>query len=88
MRCFTTLLLFTLLVGCGKPTLDSPKQRLQFALDRLAAADSPEKKFYALGSAAKESFAAGKTEDALKYAQELMAMLPDFNNRDISEEHG
>ena len=48
------------------------------ALGKLAAADTPEKRFYALGAAAKECFDAGKFEDAQKYAQELMTLLPDF----------
>ena len=48
------------------------------AIAKLKAADTPEKKFVALGEAAKESFAAGKTEDAQTYAQDLMALLPEF----------
>jgi hypothetical protein len=35
-------------------------------------------RFLALGDAAKESFAAGKKEDARMYARELMTLLPDF----------
>jgi hypothetical protein len=80
MRYITTLLLCSLLAGCGKGSPESSKQRLELALGRLAAADSAEKKFYALGAAAKESFAAGKIEDAQKYAQELMTLLPSFRN--------
>src|SRR5207245_278418 len=34
--------------------------------------------FYALNDAAKESFVLGKIEDAQKYAQELMTLLPKF----------
>jgi len=78
MRYITTLLLCSLLVGCGKGSPDSPKQRLQLALGMLAAANSPEARFNALGAAAKESVAAGKFEDAQKYAQELMTLLPSF----------
>jgi hypothetical protein len=78
MRYFTTLLLCSLLIGCGKADPQAPKQRLQFAMNRLAAADTPERRFYALGAAAKESFVAGKIEDAQKYAQELMTLLPSF----------
>jgi hypothetical protein len=44
----------------------------------LAAAKTQEERFYALNDAAKESFVMGKTEDARKYAQELMALLPKF----------
>jgi hypothetical protein len=78
MRHITTLLLCGLLVGCGKVDPQAPKQRLQLAMNKLAAADTPEKRFYALGAAAKESFAAGRIEDAEKYAQELTALLPSF----------
>ena len=77
MRYITILVVCGLLAGCG-PNPQQQKVRLQMALARLQAADSPEKKFNALGTAAKESFAAGKIDDAQKYAQELMALLPDF----------
>jgi tetratricopeptide (TPR) repeat protein len=84
MRHITTLLLCGLLVGCGKVDPQAPKQRLQLAMNKLAAADTPEKRFYALGAAAKECFAAGRIEDAEKYAQELMALLPSFQaNREF-----
>jgi hypothetical protein len=78
MRYLTTFLLCSLLLGCGKGGPETPNQRLQPALDKLAVANSPELKFYALGEAAKQSFAAGKVEDARKYAQELMTLLPSF----------
>ncbi len=78
MRCLTTLLLCSLLFGCGKGGPETSHPRLQPALAKLAAANSPELRFYALGEAAKQSFAAGKVEDARKYAQELMALLPSF----------
>jgi hypothetical protein len=78
MRYLTVLLLCSLLAGCEKGDPQSPKQRLRLALSKLAEADAPEKRFYALGAAAKESFAAGKIEDAQKYAQELMTLLPSF----------
>jgi len=78
MRYVTTLLLCTLLLGCGKGGSETSNPRLQPALDKLAAANSPELRFYALGQAAKQSFAAGKVEDAKKYAQELMTLLPSF----------
>ncbi len=47
-------------------------------MGELAAAKNPEERFYALGHAAKESFVAGKTEDAKKYAEELLTVLPKF----------
>ncbi len=76
MRYITTLIVCTLLVGCGKGGSEARNQRLQLALDKLAAANSPELRFYALGEAAKQSFAAGKVEDARKYAEELISLLP------------
>jgi hypothetical protein len=83
MRYITALLLCSLLAGCGKPAPESPKQRYLLAMAKLQAADSDEKKFYALGDAAKESFDAGKIDDAQKYAEQLMALLPNFQkNRD------
>jgi hypothetical protein len=78
MRYVSTFLLCSLLLGCGKERPEASNPRLQPALDKLAAANSPELRFYALGDAAKQSFAAGKTEDAQKYARELMALLPNF----------
>ena len=56
----------------------TPQQRLQRAMKGLIAAKTPEERFYALNDAAKESFVVGKIEDAQKYAQELMALLPQF----------
>ncbi len=47
-------------------------------MTKLAAANTPELRLYALGEAAKQSFVAGKIEDARKYAQELMELLPGF----------
>lgn len=48
------------------------------AMNALNAAATEDKRFYALGSAAKESFAAGKIEDARKYAEELLAGTPNY----------
>src|SRR6266566_2651691 len=78
MRYITPLLLCGLLLGCGQGVPVTPQQRLQRAMKELNAATTPEKKFYALNDAAKESFVVGKTEDAQKYAQELMTLLPQF----------
>ncbi len=47
-------------------------------MKELDAAKTPEKRFYALSDAAKESFVVGKIEDAQKYASELMTLLPQF----------
>jgi hypothetical protein len=80
MRWIKMLLLCSLLFGCGKGSLEAPKERLERAMSRLTGANSPEPRFYALGDAAKESFVAGKIEDAQKYAQELLTMLPGFGD--------
>jgi hypothetical protein len=42
-------------------------------------------RFGALGEAAKQSFAAGKVADAQKYAQELITLLPSFQQ---NQEYG
>lgn len=78
MRYITTLILCSLLMGCGKAGSNASHQRLQAAMTKLAAASSPQQRFHALGDAAKQSFAAGKVEDARKHAQELMTLLPGF----------
>jgi hypothetical protein len=74
----TTLSLCCLLLGCGQGVPVTPQQRFQRAMKKLAEAGTPEKRFYALNDAAKESFVVGKIEDAQKYAQELMTLLPQF----------
>ncbi len=85
MRYITALLLCTFLLGCSKRGPETDNPRLQPALDKLAAANSPELRFSALGEAAKQSFAAGKVGDAQKYAQELMTLLPSFRQ---NQEYG
>lgn len=75
------LLLCGLLFGCGKKGgAPASRERYQLAMARLSGADSPERRFYALGNAAKESFNAGKVADAQKHADELMALLPSFRD--------
>jgi hypothetical protein len=74
----TALLLCGILVGCGKGGPDTSNPRFKAAMDKLAAANSPQLRFYALGGAATQSFVAGKVEDARKYAQELLDLLPGF----------
>ena len=78
MRYITTVLMCSLLLGCGKGVPVTPQERLQRATKELTAANTPEKRFYALNDAAKESLVLGKIEDAQKYAQELMTLLPKF----------
>jgi hypothetical protein len=82
MRWITILLLVGCLSGCGKKAneVNAFKERYDIAMTRLAAADTPEKRFYVLGDAAKGSFAADKIADAEKYAQELLGMLPNFKD--------
>ncbi len=48
------------------------------ATRKLAAASRQEDKFYALNDAAKQSFEAGKIEDARKYANDLLALADKF----------
>ena len=78
VRYVTALIVCGLLVGCGKKADESSNPRLKLAMEKLAAANSPDLRFRALGEAAKQSFAAGKVADAQKYAQELMTLLPGF----------
>ena len=78
MRYITTLLMCGLLLGCGQGGPVTPQQRLQRAMTELSAAKTPEERFYALNDAAKDSFVVGQIEDAQKYAQELMTLLPQF----------
>jgi hypothetical protein len=56
----------------------TPQGRLDKALKELAAASREMDRFYALDDAAKESFEVGKVEDARKYAEELMGLLPKY----------
>jgi len=69
-----------LLAGCwGHP--DTPQDRIDRATRgtrELAAARTEEQRFYALGDAAKESFVAGRIDEARSHADELMALIPKF----------
>jgi len=67
-----------LLLGCGRSGSLTPQGRLADATKKLAKAKTPQQRFYALNAAAKESFVAGNVEDAQKYAEELMTLLPNF----------
>jgi len=70
--------LCSLLLGCGRGAAVTPEQRLDRAANELAKAKTLQARFYALNDAAKESFVLGKTEDARKYAQELLALAAKF----------
>lgn len=76
MRLVIALLLCSFVLGCGKGDSGKENPRLQQALERLQTASSPEQRFSALGEAAKQSLAAGKTAEAKQYAQELLDLLP------------
>ena len=67
-------------LGCGRRTSTTPQQRFDEAQMKLTKATSDEERFYALNAAAKEGFVVGKTEEARKYAEELLALLPKFKN--------
>jgi hypothetical protein len=57
--------------------MNSPRahmSRYEKAMKELESAPNGIKRFYALGDAAKESFNAGKTNDALAYAKELQSL--------------
>jgi RNA polymerase sigma factor (sigma-70 family) len=57
---------------------DISRQNYKRAMNDLKTAKTEEKRFYALDAAAKESFVAGKIEEARNYAQELMALTPKY----------
>ncbi len=85
--CINSLLIVLLLVGPlflalavtrNHPT--TPEGRLNAANQKLTAAVTGEDRFYALDDAAKESFVAGKTEDARKDATELLSLAPKYVN--------
>lgn len=56
----------------------TPQGRLKAATDRLLKAKTVHERFYALNDAAKQSFVLGKTEDARRCANNLLALLPKF----------
>lgn len=78
MKYTSAFLVCALLVGCGRTSV-TPQGRLAEATNKLANAKTAQDRFYALNQAAKESFVAGNAEDAKKYAQELMTLLPKFS---------
>jgi RNA polymerase sigma factor (sigma-70 family) len=54
------------------------QQEYKRAMNDLHAAGTEEKRFDALGAAAKESFDSGKMDDARHFARELMALTPKY----------
>lgn len=76
MRSVPLLWLCVLLIGCGRtPTA---KDELDRATRELNQANSAEERFYALGNVAKLSFVVGRTDDARRYASELLTLVPKF----------
>ena len=71
---FQIVLLCLALVGCERVNLLTPEGRLRDAVSRLGPGSSEQDRYYALSSAAKESFVVGQTESAKRYAEELLAL--------------
>lgn len=80
MTCLMPVLLVGLLVGCGRSTPVTSLGRLNTASEQLAKAKTDLERFYALNDAAKQSFVLGKTEDARRYASNLLVLLRQFPN--------
>jgi len=80
MKYIRSFLLCGLLIGCGRSGTVTSQGSLADATNELAKAKTPEERFYALNDVAKESFTVGKVEDARKYAQELMTLLPKYRS--------
>ncbi len=78
MKYIAPLLLCGLLLGCGRSGSATSQRGLAGATNKLANAKNSQERFYALNAAAKESFVAGNVDEARKYAQELMTLLPSF----------
>ena len=78
MKFLPPFLLCGFLLGCGRGGSVTPQAGPVTAANKLAKATTPQERFYALNKAAKESFVAGNTEDARKYAKELLATLPNY----------
>lgn len=78
MRIVASAFLCLLMAGCGRGVPVTPTQQLARAANELANSSNPETRFYALGGSAKESFLAGKIDEARKYANELLTLLPKF----------
>ena len=79
MNYISFVLLSALLLGCAGGDV-TPQGRLAKATNELAKARTNQERFYALNAAAKESFIVGNTNEAKKFADELIALLPKFPN--------
>ena len=88
MKTGTALLVLGLLCGCGRqgpvaesPPLEATSAKLataKLATAKLSTAKSAQERFYLLNAAAKQSLVAGNVSDAEKFAQELIALAPQF----------
>jgi len=76
----TLVLVASLLSGCGPHQSVTPEARLARASEQLTHASTDEERFYALNDAAKQSFVLGKTDDARRYADKLLALAPKFRD--------
>jgi len=56
------------------------QQNFRRAMNNLEKAKTEEKRFYALGAAAKESFVAGSFQSAELYAHDLLTLTPKYTN--------
>lgn len=66
--------------GCSSYLPESHQDRLDRAESELAAASTDVDRFYALNDAAKSSIELDKTDDARKYAEELLVLMSDFED--------
>ena len=57
---------------------DISRQNYKRAMNDLMKAKTEEKRFYALGAAAKESFVVGNIQEAELYAHDLLTLLPKY----------
>jgi hypothetical protein len=67
---------------------ETAQERYDRVMNDFTNADSEEARFYGIGSAAKASFDVGKIEDARKYAQELMTLLPKYQKTETNWDLG
>jgi tetratricopeptide (TPR) repeat protein len=75
------LLLIGLATGCTYQPPPTPEARLAEVTSILSKPTvTDEERFYALNDAAKKSFTLGKMDDAKRYAEELLALMPKFSN--------
>ena len=82
------LFIFLALIGCEKqpetsipnPKDFTPQARYERAIKELKAASTELDRFYALPEVSITSFEVGKTEEAEKYANELLKLAPSYKS--------